>query len=72
MERRYINASVGGVHILALAFRSIVSTNLLNINPRLQQGDVIFTPEYAFHKAKSIENDRIGDIFAYMTKYGYL
>ncbi|KAI3572368.1 fungal-specific transcription factor domain-containing protein [Fusarium oxysporum f. sp. albedinis] len=75
MERRYINASVGGAHVLALAFRSIVSANLLNIfdssKERLEQGDIMFAPEYTFSEVTFADNDRSGDVYACMAKYGF-
>ncbi|RYC81528.1 hypothetical protein BFJ63_vAg15575 [Fusarium oxysporum f. sp. narcissi] len=75
IERRYIKASAGGVHELALAFRSIVSTNILNIldlsKERHEQGDVIFKPEYTTSQDTFVESDCVGYVYTCMDKYHF-
>ncbi|UPL02079.1 hypothetical protein LCI18_013013 [Fusarium solani-melongenae] len=74
MEWRYINASVGGVHILAKAFRSIILTNLLNILEPVKdrpEGDIMTTPDHTFPEATVTDNDRSADFYTCIANYGF-
>ncbi|KAL6915248.1 hypothetical protein FSST1_013008 [Fusarium sambucinum] len=75
VERRYINVSAGSAHKLALAFRSVVSMDILKIldlsTKRHEQGHVIFKSEYTVPESTLVESDRVRYIYTRMNKYRF-